>query len=64
MLDVSKGFGFASAMAWVYSVCIVLVILICYLLFGRKSKAKVQHSYISSEEMGRYKFAKRRKKAD
>ena len=64
MLDVSKGFGFASAMAWVYSLCILLVILLCYLLFGRKSKAKVQHSYISSEEMGRYKFAKKRKNAD
>lgn len=40
MLDVSKGFGFASAMAWVYSVCIVLVILICFLLFGRKERVR------------------------
>jgi len=42
MLDASKGFGISSAMAWVYSVCILLVIGICYLLFGRERKA-VRH---------------------
>lgn len=62
MLDVSKGFGFASAMAWVYSVCIVLAVALCYLLFGRKAKTKVRHSYMTSEEMRRYKVAG--KKAD
>lgn len=42
MLDASKGFGIASAMAWIYTVCIVIIIAICYLLFGREKKAKVR----------------------
>lgn len=35
MLNASKGFGIASAMAWIYTVCIIAIILLCYLLFGR-----------------------------
>ena len=43
MLDASRGFGIASAMAWIYTVCILVLILICYLLFGREKKQKVWH---------------------
>ena len=43
MLDSSRGFGIASAMAWIYTLCILLLILICYLLFGREKKEKVLH---------------------
>lgn len=35
MLNASKGFGIASAMAWIYSVCILVIIGLCYFLFGR-----------------------------
>lgn len=43
MLDASKGFGIASAMAWIYTVSILVIIGICYFLFGREPKAKVLH---------------------
>jgi len=43
MLDASKGFGIASAMAWIYTLCILVLILLCYLLFGREKKVKVLH---------------------
>ncbi len=35
MLNASKGFGIASAMAWLYTICILAVIGLCYALFGR-----------------------------
>lgn len=47
MLDASKrGFGVASAAAWIYSLGIALLLLICYLLFGREPKNKVIHTEI------------------
>lgn len=47
MLDASKrGFGVASAAAWIYSLGITLLLLICYLLFGRELKSKVVHTEI------------------
>jgi ABC-type sugar transport system permease subunit len=45
MFDASKGFGIASAMSWIYSLCIVLIIVICYLLFGREGKAARNRHY-------------------
>lgn len=35
MLNASKGFGIASGMAWLYTICILAVIGLCYALFGR-----------------------------
>ncbi len=35
MLNASKGFGIASAMAWLYTICILAIIGLCYALFGR-----------------------------
>ena len=35
MLNASKGFGIASAMAWLYTICILVIIGLCYALFGR-----------------------------
>jgi ABC-type sugar transport system permease subunit len=58
MLDASKGFGIASAMAWIYTVCILLLILLCYLLFGRESKTKVYH-YEPPRKKRRKSYAKR-----
>lgn len=47
MLDASKrGFGVASAAAWVYSLGITLLLLICYLLFGREPKNKIVRTEI------------------
>jgi ABC-type sugar transport system permease subunit len=47
MLDASKrGFGVASAAAWLYSLSIALLLLISYLLFGREAKVKVKHARI------------------
>jgi len=40
MLDANKGFGVASAMAWIYSIGIALLLGICYFLFGRTEKEK------------------------
>ena len=45
MFDASKGFGIASAMSWIYSLCIVLIIVVCYLLFGREGKAARNRHY-------------------
>lgn len=45
MFDASKGFGIASAMSWIYSLCIVLIIAVCYLLFGREGKAARNRHY-------------------
>lgn len=45
MFDASKGFGIASAMSWVYSLGIVLIIVVCYLLFGREGKAARNRHY-------------------
>ncbi len=38
MLNASKGFGIASAMAWLYTICILAIIALCYFLFGRGEK--------------------------
>jgi ABC-type sugar transport system permease subunit len=47
MLDASnRGFGVASAAAWIYSICIALLLLFSYLLFGRETKDKVKHAHI------------------
>lgn len=45
MFDASKGFGIASAMSWIYSLCIVLIIAVCYLLFGREGKVARNRHY-------------------
>ena len=45
MFDASKGFGIASAMSWIYSLCIVLIIAVCYLLFGREGRAARNRHY-------------------
>jgi ABC-type sugar transport system permease subunit len=48
MLDASKrGFGVASAAAWIYSISIAALLLISYLLFGRDTKDKVKHAVIT-----------------
>ncbi len=48
MLDASKrGFGIASAAAWIYSIGISLLIMIYYLIFGREAKSKVKHAVIT-----------------
>jgi ABC-type sugar transport system permease subunit len=48
MLDASnRGFGVASAAAWVYSVSIALLLLVSFLLFGRDAKVKVKHAQIT-----------------
>lgn len=48
MLDASnRGFGVASAAAWIYSICIGLLLLVSYLLFGREAKVKVKHARIT-----------------
>jgi ABC-type sugar transport system permease subunit len=48
MLDASKrGFGVASAAAWIYSISIGALLLISYLLFGRDTKDKVKHAVIT-----------------
>ncbi|MFV0341502.1 MAG: carbohydrate ABC transporter permease [Anaerocolumna sp.] len=48
MLDASnRGFGVASAAAWIYSICIALLLLVSYLLFGREAKDKVKHAQIT-----------------
>lgn len=47
MLDASnRGFGIASAAAWIYSISIALLLLISYLLFGREPKVKVKRAQI------------------
>lgn len=47
MLDASnRGFGIASAAAWIYSISIGLLLLISYLLFGREPKAKIKRAQI------------------
>lgn len=59
MLNASKGFGIASAMAWIYTICILLVIVICFLLFGVERKSKVKHAEIIKKERD-YIYAQRR----
>ena len=45
MLDATKrGFGVASAAAWIYSLGIGLLLLVCYLLFGREPKSREVHA--------------------
>lgn len=47
MMDASnRGFGVASAAAWIYSFSIAILLLISYLLFGREKKVKVKHAQI------------------
>ncbi len=47
MLDAAKrGFGVACAAAWVYSFGIALLLIVCYLLFGREPGNKVIHAEI------------------
>ena len=60
MLNVNKGFGISAAMSWVYSLCILVAIGLCYLLFGHERKTKVRHSFMTRSEMGRYQSAKRK----
>lgn len=48
MLDASnRGFGIASAAAWIYSISIALLLLISYFMFGREPKDKVKHAQIT-----------------
>ncbi len=48
MLDASKrGFGIASAAAWIYSIGISLLLLIYFLLLGREPKSRVKHAVIT-----------------
>ncbi len=48
MLDSSsRGFGVASAAAWIYSLSIALLLGVSYLLFGREPKSKVKHAKIT-----------------
>ncbi len=54
MLDASKGFGFACAMAWIYTVAILLVIALCFLLFGRERKVKVLHYEVRPRKKWRF----------
>ncbi len=47
MLDASnRGFGIASAAAWIYSISIAILLLISYFLFGREEKSKIKHAQI------------------
>lgn len=59
MLNASKGFGIASAMAWIYTICIILVIVVCFLLFGKERKSKVKHAEVIKKEK-EYIYAQRR----
>lgn len=61
MLNVNKGFGISAAMSWIYSLCILAAIGLCYLLFGHKRKTKVKHSYMTKSEIRRYQNAKKKK---
>jgi ABC-type sugar transport system permease subunit len=48
MLDASnRGFGIASAAAWIYSISIALLLLVSYFMFGREPKDKVKHAQIT-----------------
>ena len=48
MLDTSKrGFGVASAAAWIYSISIAVVLLISFWIFGREPKDNVKHDVIT-----------------
>lgn len=62
MLNVNKGFGISAAMSWIYSLCILVAIGLCYLLFGHERKTKVKHSYMTRSEIGRYQNAKKKKR--
>jgi ABC-type sugar transport systems, permease components len=46
MLSPDRGYGIASAMAWAYSLMIVLAIGLIYLLIGREKKDKVNRAQI------------------
>lgn len=61
MLNVNKGFGISAAMSWIYSLCILAAIGLCYLLFGHERKTKVKHSYMTKSEIRRYQNAKKKK---
>lgn len=48
MMDASnRGFGIASAAAWLYSISICILLLISYILFGREAKSKEKHAIIT-----------------
>ncbi len=59
MLNASKGFGIASAMAWIYTICIVLIIMICFLLFGVERKSGRKHAKVIKKGK-EYIYARRR----
>lgn len=42
----NRGYGVAAAAAWIYSISIALLLLICYLLFGKEKKSKEKHAQI------------------
>ena len=47
MMSPDRGYGIAAAMAWSYSICILLALALCYIVIGKEKKRVEKHAYVT-----------------